>query len=69
MVELSGADAAQIHREEKKVVDDTERAGGTVHEFNPDATPQQKAAAVGKVGNCLRCSTDPRASQCPWAWT
>ena len=39
----------QINREQKKIVDDTERAGGTVHEFNPDATPQQKAAALRKV--------------------
>jgi hypothetical protein len=51
MADLSGADAAQIKREEKKVVDDTEKAGGTVHEFNPDASPQQKAAAVGRVIN------------------
>ena len=51
MGDLSGADAAQIKREEKKVVDDTEKEGGTVHEFNPDASPQQKAAAVGRVIN------------------
>jgi len=39
----------QIQREERKIVEDTERAGGTVHEFNPDASPQQKAAALKKV--------------------
>jgi hypothetical protein len=39
----------QINREQKKIVDDTEKAGGTVHEFDPDATPQQKAAALRKV--------------------
>jgi len=69
MADLSGADVAQIHREEKKVVEDTEKEGGTVHEFNPDASPQQKAAAAGKVSNCLRCRTDSRSSLCPSAWT
>jgi len=52
MAEAAAQEAAgeqQIKREEKKIVDDTERAGGTVHEFNPDATPQQKAAALRKV--------------------
>ena len=26
-----------------------EKAGGTVHEFNPDASPEQKAASASKV--------------------
>lgn len=43
----------QINREQRKIVEDTERAGGTIHEFNPDATPQQKAAALRKVNGTL----------------
>jgi hypothetical protein len=40
---------AQAKREERKIVQDTEKAGGTVHEFNPDASPAQKAAALRSV--------------------
>ena len=39
----------QIKREQRKIVEDTERAGGTIHEFNPDATPAEKAASLRKV--------------------
>ena len=42
-------DTGQVKREEKKIVEETQKAGGTVHEFNPDATPQQKAAVAAKV--------------------
>ena len=42
-------DPAQVKREERKIVEDTENQGGTVHEFNPDADPKEKAAAVKKV--------------------
>jgi TRAP-type C4-dicarboxylate transport system substrate-binding protein len=55
MAEMTHADEAlhhveaQLERLEKKVVEDTEKEGGTVHEFNPDATPEQKAASVKKV--------------------
>ena len=50
MAEGRQADAEQqIKREERKIVEETERAGGHVHEFNPDASPEQKAAALRKV--------------------
>jgi TRAP-type C4-dicarboxylate transport system substrate-binding protein len=49
MAEVAHSDTEQVRREEKKIVEDTEKAGGTVHEFNPDASPQQKAAATRKV--------------------
>lgn len=42
-------DAAQVERVEKKLVEETKKEGGTVHEFNPDASPQEKAAGVKKV--------------------
>ena len=42
-------DPEQVEREERKLVEETEKAGGTVHEFNPDASPQEKAAALRKV--------------------
>jgi len=48
-VALGQVDPVQVERLQKKVVEDTEREGGTVHEFNPDATPEQKAASVKKV--------------------
>jgi hypothetical protein len=62
----------QINREQKKIVDDTEKAGGTVHEFNPDATPQQKAAALRKVISPLYANyvfadkCGPRACRSAW---
>jgi len=46
-------DTAQVERLEKKMVAETEKAGGTVHEFNPDESPQQKAAGVKKVRNTI----------------
>jgi hypothetical protein len=49
IVEPPPPDAAQVERAEKKIVSDTEKEGGTVHEFNPDSTPKEKAAAVKKV--------------------
>jgi hypothetical protein len=42
-------DLLEVKREERKIVEETEKAGGTVHEFNPDASPEQKAAHAGKV--------------------
>jgi len=39
----------QINREQRKIVEDTEKAGGTIHEFNPDSSPAEKAAALRKV--------------------
>lgn len=42
-------DEQQIKRQERKIVEETENAGGTVHEFNPDLSPAQKAAAAGRV--------------------
>ena len=48
-------DPLQVEREERKIVEETEKAGGTVHEFDPDASPAQKAAQAGKVMiNCLK---------------
>jgi hypothetical protein len=41
--------AARVAREEKNLAADTERAGGIVHEFDPDASPAEKAAGVKKV--------------------
>jgi hypothetical protein len=49
MADLHPGDTAQVKREEKKIVEETEKAGGTVHEFNPDASPEQKAASAAKV--------------------
>lgn len=49
----------EVKREERKIVEETEKAGGTVHEFNPDASPEQKAAHAGKVMiNCLKRGHD-----------
>jgi hypothetical protein len=66
MTGLEPEDSAQVKKEEKKIVEETEQAGGTVHEFNPDATPQQKAAAAAKVSIAFRplsnCSLCPLAS-------
>jgi hypothetical protein len=46
-------DPMQIKREERRIVEETEKAGGTVHEFDPNASPAQKAADTGKVTfNC-----------------
>lgn len=54
MSELPQSDTDQVKREEKNIVEETKLAGGTVHEFDPHATPQQKAAAAGKVFlNCM----------------
>ena len=48
-------DFLQVEMEERKIVEETEKAGGTVHEFNPDASPAQKAAEAGRVMiNCLK---------------
>jgi hypothetical protein len=48
-VEPHPPDPAQVERAERKIVSDTEKQGGTVHEFNPDASPKEKAAAVKKA--------------------
>ena len=48
-------DPLQVKREERRIVEETEKAGGTVHEFNPDASPAEKAADAGKVVNYLKC--------------
>jgi hypothetical protein len=46
-------DPVQVKREERRIVEETEKAGGTVHEFDPDASPAEKAAEIGKVTfNC-----------------
>lgn len=42
-------DPVQVKREERRIVEETEKAGGTVHEFDPHASPAQKAADAGKV--------------------
>jgi hypothetical protein len=49
MADGAAPDHEQAEREQKKMVDETQKAGGTVYEFDPDATPSQKAATAGKV--------------------
>jgi TRAP-type C4-dicarboxylate transport system substrate-binding protein len=49
MEEAPQTDTARVEREEKKIVEETKKAGGTVHEFSPDASPQEKAAATKEV--------------------
>ena len=49
MSEAHEPDIAEVEREERKIVEETQMAGGTIHEFNPDASPQEKAAALKKV--------------------
>jgi len=67
-------DPEQIKREERKIVEETEKAGGHVHEFNPDASPAEKAAAAGKVPH-PQSATGPQfmltepCRACHWAWT
>ena len=52
-------DPLQVKREERRIVEETEKAGGTVHEFNPDASPAEKAANAGKVMiNYLKCDNN-----------
>jgi hypothetical protein len=54
MAAVPQPDIDQMKREEKEIVEETKQAGGTVHEFDPNSTPQQKAAAAGKVSvNCM----------------
>ena len=50
MSEHPQLDMAQVEREERRIIEETEKAGGTVHEFNPDASPKEKAASAGEVG-------------------
>ena len=46
-------DPMQVKREERRIIEETKKAGGTVHEFDPDASPAEKAADIGKVAfNC-----------------
>jgi hypothetical protein len=49
MADAREPDSAQVEREERRMVDETQKAGGTVHEFDPHASPQQKAAVAGKA--------------------
>jgi hypothetical protein len=67
MAEPVEATADQAKRDERKIVDDTQKAGGTVHEFDPDATPQQKAAALRSVSD-LQTTWLIVNRQCLWAW-
>jgi len=67
------SDREQIKREERKIVEDTEKAGGHVHEFNPDASPAEKAAAAGKVpyptsATGLQFMLIEPCRVCLWAW-
>jgi hypothetical protein len=39
---------------EKKIVDESKKAGVAAFEFNPDASPEEKAAQAGAVGSSLR---------------
>lgn len=58
-------DPRQVERDEKRLVEETEKAGGTVHEFNPDASPQEKAAALRKVLISSSSSSAPvNANRC-----
>lgn len=45
----SSPDPMQVKREERRIVEETEKAGGIVHEFDPNASPAQKAADAAKV--------------------
>lgn len=65
MTGLEPEDTIQVKKEERKIVEDTEKAGGTVHEFNPDSTPQQKAATAAKVSIAFYPLSN--ASLCPLA--
>lgn len=49
MANISNVDTAQLEREEKKIVEETQKAGGTVYEFDPHSSPEEKAAALRKV--------------------
>ena len=39
---------------EKKIIDESEKAGVAAFEFNPDASPEEKAAQVRAVSSSLR---------------